>query len=478
MGRNSVDPEARLVRAIGLGGATLLVMGNVLGSAIFLTSGLIAEQIPSASMLLLAWIAGGLLTLAGGVTCAELGTMYPRSGGWYVYLGEAYGRVWGFLFGWAGMLVMLTGSVAAVAVGFAEYFSYFFPSLSLKRILISLSLPWGEFHISAGQVVAASSIAVLAAINYAGVRLGNGFQAVLTAIKVALLIVIPSLAFFFRPVSPDFAPSLSGMANPVASFGIGMIAVMWAFSGWDYLVFAAGEVKDPGRTLPRALMLGTGALTGLYFLINVGYLYSLSIGEMQGVVRIGEHAVSTILGAGGTGIVVAGVVISTFGCNASGIIPISRVCFAMSVDGLFVKSAASVHPRFRTPHIAILLTCGWSAFLTLTGTYEQLYTYVVFTALLFNVAGGLAIFKLRHARPDAQRPYRTWGYPYVPAVYVLSTAALVLNTLWTRPVQSVAGLGLVALGLPVYMFLKRRLPGSPAAHPVSMRAAGKVKVND
>jgi APA family basic amino acid/polyamine antiporter len=259
-------------------------------------------------------------------------------------------------------------------------------------------------------------------------------------------------------VSPDFVPFLSGVPNPVASFGLAMIAVMWAFSGWDYLVFAAGEVKDPARTLPRALVLGTGALTGLYFLINVGYLYSLSIGEMQGVVRIGEHAVSTILGAGATGLVVAGVVISTFGCNASGIIPISRVCFAMSVDGLFVKSAAAVHPRFRTPHVAILLTCGWSAFLTLTGTYEQLYTYVVFTALLFNVAGGLAIFKLRHSRPDAPRPYRTWGYPYVPALYVLSMAALVLNTLWTRPVESVAGLGLVALGLPVYWHLRRNLP--------------------
>jgi APA family basic amino acid/polyamine antiporter len=454
---NSADPESRLVRAIGLSGATLLVMGNVLGSAIFLTTGIMAEQMPSPVLLLLVWLAGGLLTLAGGLTCAELGTMYPHSGGWYVFLREAYGPVWGFLFGWAGMLVMLTGSVAAVAVGFAEYFSYFFPALGLDRVLVSFPLIDGRFRVSAGQVVAAMSIAVLGAVNYIGVSFGNVFQAILTAIKVALLAAVPALAFVFRPADPQFLPVVSHVPDAPAAFGLAMIAVMWAYSGWDYLCFASGEIKDPARTIPRALIMGTLALTTLYVLINLGYIFSLSMEDMRGVVRIGERAVAAMIGAGGTALVVGGVMISTFGCNASGIIPISRVCFAMSADGLFLRSAAAVHPKYRTPHVSIVLTSAWSAFLTLTGTYEQLYTYVVFTALLFNVAGGIAIFKLRRSRPGVTRPYRAWGYPVVPALFVLSTAALVINTLRERPVESFAGLGLVALGLPAYWYWRRGL---------------------
>jgi len=451
----TLDPDLQLVRAIGLGSATLLVIGNVLGSAIFLTTGIMAQRMPSATLLLLAWIIGGLLALTGGLTCAELGAMYPRSGGWYVYLREAYGPVWAFLFGWAGVMVMLTGSLAAIAVGFAEYFSYFFPSLSTNRILFFIPLYWGTLHISAGQVVAASSLALLGAINYIGVRIGNAVQAMLTAIKVGLLALIPLMALALHPIRPSFRPIFSQVPHAAASFGIAMIAVMWAYSGWDWMCFAAGEIKRPERNVPKALILGTIALTALYVATNLGYVYSLRIDEMQGVLRIAERSVTAMIGAGGAGLVAAGVMISTLGCNAAGIIPISRVCFAMSSDGLFLKVAAAVHPRFRTPHVAVVLTCVWSAFLTITGTYEQLYTYVVFTALLFNVAGGMAVFKLRKTQPDRPRPYRVWGYPFVPAVFVLSTGVLVLSTLIERPMESLLGLGFVALGLPAYWYWSR-----------------------
>ncbi len=449
------DSDAKLVRAIGLGGATLLVIGNVLGSAIFLTTGIMLERMPSSVLLLAAWIAGGLLALTGGITCAELGAMYPHSGGWYVFLREAYGPIWGFLFGWAGMLVMLTGSIAAVAIGFAEYFSYFFPVLSTTNILLSLSVPWGHFTISSGQMVAAGSIFFLGAINYFGVRMGNAVQALLTAAKFVALAMVPLLAVFLHPVKPSFSPVLEHIPQPAVSFGFAMIAVMWAYAGWDYVCFASGEIKNPGRNVPRALILGTIALTLLYVAVNLGYLFSLRIDEMKGVVRIGERAVGALIGPAGTALVVLGIIISTFGCNASGIIPVSRVCYAMSADGLFLRSAGGVHPKFRTPHVAITLTCAWSALLTLSGTYEQLYTYVVFTSLLFNVAGGMTIFRLRKAQPDRPRPYRAWGYPVVPAVFILSTAVLVVSTLIERPVESIAGLGLLVLGIPAYWYWKR-----------------------
>ncbi len=448
------DPDEKLERAIGLGSATMLVIGNVLGSAIFLTTGIMAERMPSSALLLAAWVAGGLLALSGGLTCAELGAMYPRSGGWYVFLREAYGPIWGFLFGWAGMLVMLTGSIAAVAVGFAEYFSYFFPALSTSHIIFSLQVPWGVFAVSRGQVVAAGSILFLGMINYLGVRTGNALQALLTAAKFGALAMVPLLAIVVRPVTPVFSPVLADVARPGLSFGFAMIAVMWAYAGWDYVCFASGEIRNPGRNVPRALILGTVALTLLYVAVNVGYLFSLRIEEMRGVVRIAERAVRVLIGPAGTALVMAGIVISTFGCNASGIIPVSRVCYAMAADGLFLKSARGVHSRYRTPHVAIVLTCGWSALLALSGTYEQLYTYVVFTSLLFNVAGGMTIFTLRRTQPDRPRPYRTWGYPVVPAIFILSTAILVVSTLLERPVESIAGLGLLALGVPAYWYWK------------------------
>lgn len=445
-----------LIRAIGLRGATLLVIGNVVGSAIFLTTGIMARELPSPALLLLAWAAGGILSLAGGITCAELGAMYPRSGGWYVFLKEAYGPLWGFLFGWAGILVILSGSVAAVAVGFAEYFGFFFPSLSTSRIGLSLAVPWGRVDISHGQIVAAISILVLGAINYVGVKVGNAFQSSVNVIKTLAILAIPALAIFRHPVAPRFLDFAPGSAS-IASFGLIMIPVMWAFSGWDYVTFAAGEIQEPGKTIPRALLLGTSALTVLYIAVNLGYFYALEIEQMAGVVRVAETAVIEMVGNRGAAFVAAAVILSTFGCNAAGIIPISRVCYAMASDGLFFKSAASVHSRYRTPHIAIVVTSVWAALLSLTGTYEELYTYVTFTALIFNVAGGAAIFRLRRTQPDRPRPYRAWGYPWTPAAFVGSAGVLLVNTLFERPAESIVGLGLLALGLPFYAYWSRRL---------------------
>lgn len=448
--------DAQLVRGIGLWGAILLVIGSVIGSGIFLTTGTMIQELPSTVLVLSAWTAGGLLAMAGGLTYAEMGSMYPRSGGLYVFLSEAYGALWGFLFGWACLLVILTGSVATVAVGFAEYFSYFFPALGTDRVLTTLAMPWGAWSISAGQLVAAGSIAVITAINYVGVRSGNRANALLTVAKVAGLVALPLLAVAYAQVTPTLTPVVPpGVLRPLASFGIIMIAVMWTYEGWYYVAFAGGEIKDAARNVPRALIYGTLALTTIYVVVNIAYFYALPIGEMSGVVRIAETAMTALIGPIGAAFIAATVVISTFGCNVAGVIASSRTCFAMAADGRFFPPAARVHPVYRTPHIALLITSVWSAFLTLTGSYETLFTYVTFASVLFGTLGGAAIFVLRARRPDVPRPYRALGYPIIPALYVLGSFALVWNTLVERPAASIAGLGLVALGVPFYIYWSR-----------------------
>ena len=444
--------DVPLVRGIGVRSATLLVITNVIGSAIFLTPGSMAATLPSAALLLLAWCAGGVIAICGGLTYAEMGAMYPRSGGLYVFLEEAYGPLVAFLFGWTCMLVILTGSVATVAVGFAKYFSYFVPALSTSRAIVALPMPWGAWTISAGQIVAAASILALGGVNYFGVRSGNRLQAVLTVVKVAALAALPIVAIALHPVAPSFTPVVPPIARPAAAFGVVMIAVMWAYEGWYYLPFCAGEIADARRAVPRALVLGILSLIAIYVTVNIAYMLALPLDEIRGVERIAEKAVTALLGPSGAALVAATVVVSTLGCNAAAVIATSRACYAMACDGLFFQSAAAVHPVHRTPHVALAMTCGWSALLALTGTYEQLFTWVTFASVAFGVFGGLAIFRLRRIAPGVERPYRVSGYPVVPAIFVLGLGALVVNTAIEQPMASLVGTFIVALGLPAFWY--------------------------
>jgi APA family basic amino acid/polyamine antiporter len=405
---------------------------------------------------LAAWLAGGLMACAGGLTFAEMGAMLPRSGGVYVFLEEAYGPLVAFLFGWAMVLVVLPGGTAAVAVGFAESFSYFFPALSTTRLLLTIPLPPGTFSISAGQVVAALSIAALAAGNIFGVAAASRLAALVTTVKVVAVVAIPIVAIAVWPHTPELLPIVPPVPRPVAAFGVAMIAVMWAYEGWAYLAFAAGEVRDPSRTLPRAFIYGTLGITIVYVVVNVGYFVALPLDALSGEMRVAERAMTAVVGPLGATVVAAIVCLSTLGCNMSAVLAVSRAGYAMAVDGMFFRFAARVHPKYRTPHGALLGLALWSCALTLSGSYEQLFTYVMFAAVLFNVLAGLAIFRLRRTHAHLPRPYRTWGYPVVPLVFVLGSLFLVVNTLLERPAESVAGLLLIVVGLPAYGYWRRR----------------------
>ena len=443
----STTGDEGLVRVIGLRSAILFVVGSVIGSGIFLTTGGMAAVIPSASLLLAAWILGGLLAIAGGLTYAEMGAMFPRSGGVYVFLKEAYGPLTAFLYGWAALFVVISGGIAAVAVGFAEYLSYFLPALTSVSVL----------GFSGTKLVAASVILVLGAINYSGVRSGNMVNVVTTAAKVGALASLPVMALIAARVDPVFVPIVPpDLERPAASFGVAMIAVLWTYEAWYFITYAAGEIKDPRRNLPRALIYGLLLLTSIYVIVNVAYLYALSIDEMKGTTRIAERVATALVGPRGAAFIALTVVISTFGNNAAAILAGSRLLFAMASDGVFLPQASRVHPRYRTPHVAIVALTIWSALLALSGTYEQLFTYVMFASILFSVAAGGALFRLRQTMPDRPRPYRTWGYPFVPLAFIAGSAAFVLNTLFERPTESLAGLGLLALGLPAYWYWGKR----------------------
>lgn len=438
------------MRGLGAWDGTLLVIGSVLGTGIFLTTDDMARALPHEGLLLLVWLAGGALTLAGALAYGELGTMFPRAGGIYHFLKEGYGPLPAFLYGWCGFLVIMSGGIAAIAVGFAEYLGSFLPFSSTANQLASATLLGLEWRLSGAQVIAVVAILALTAVNWLGLRAGATVNNLLTAIKVAAIGGFAVLAFAVparEPLALVAPVRTSGLA---AAFGIALVAALWSYDGWYGLTFEAGEMRDPARDLPRALVLGTAACTALYVLVNVVYFRALSLDEVATTERLGEAAAGALFGAGGARALAAAIVVSAFGCLASNILYSARLYLPMAQDGLFFRSLGEVHGRFRTPGRSLWAQGGWATLLALTGTFEQLYTYVVFVAVLFHAATGAALFVLRRSRPAAERPYRAWGYPVVPALFVLASLWLAVNTLIERPTESLLGLGLLLLGLPAY----------------------------
>lgn len=431
-------------------------MGSVLGSGIFLTGGAVAAALPHPGLILLAWLAGGLLTMAGAVTYAELGTLFPRAGGLYDFLKEAYGPIWGFLYGWSAFWVIMSGGVAALAVGFAEYLGVFVPVLSTHHTIVSISLGFLTCRLSAGQLAAAGAILVLTTVNHLGVRQGATTQNLLTVLKVGSVLAFCALGLWL-PARTSFAlPSSLPHATFFPLFGVAMIAVLWTYDGWYGMVFSAEELRDPNRSLPRSLVGGTLIILVLYLLLNLVYLRALPIARMAASSRIGEDAAAALFGTVGARLLSAAILVSIFGCLSATILYSSRIYMPMARDGLFFRTLAKIDPRTRVPARSLWAQSLWAILLTLSGTYEQLFTYVTFAVVLFQAAAGIALFVVRKRRPELRRGYRAWGYPIVPALFVLASFLLVGNTLAERPIESVAGLGLLALGLPAYGYWRRR----------------------
>jgi APA family basic amino acid/polyamine antiporter len=448
-----------LVRGLSAWDGALLTIGSTVGTGIFLTTADMARVLPHPGLILLVWAAGGLLTLAGALTYAELGVLFPRAGGLYHYVKEAYGPLPGFLYGWAAFLVIMSGGIAALAVAFGEYLGSFLPWFSTRHVLLTVPLI-GErtWTLSGGQVAAGLAILVLTTVNHVGLKEGAGLQNALTLLKVGAIVIFAGLGLLApTPAAPQLFGPVGGAAGGLlAAFGVAMIAALWTYDGWYGLTCSAGEVRNPGRSLPLGLVGGTVAIMVLYLLLNLVYVRALPIPELAAAPRVAEAAAAVLFGPTGARLLSTAVLISTFGCLASTILYSSRIYQPMAQDGLFFPALAAVHPRFRTPVRSLWAQSGWALLLTVSGTYEQLYTYVVFVSVVFHAATAAAVFVLRRKRPELPRPYRTWGYPLVPAAFILAMVLLVWNTLGERPVESLAGLGLLVIGLPVYAVFRRQ----------------------
>ena len=460
--RPQAPPAVELVRGLTLLDATLLIVGSVIGSGIFFSPSIMAGWLQSPGLLLGLWIVGGVLTLAGALSYAELAAAMPRAGGQYVFLSEAFSPVFGFLYGWTLLLAINTGFVAAVSVAFAKTLGFFWPAIGEQNVLFAL----GGARVSSAQLVGLGVIAALTWLNVTGLRTGASVQNLFTLAKLgALLALVVMAVVTARGRLANFQPLLVVALGPegvrlglFAALAGAMSKALFAYDSWYTVTFAAEEVKQPERNLPRSLVLGTLGVMVAYAATVAAYIYLVPIGEMAAVTenRIATEAAVRMIGpAGGTFIAVA-VLVSTFGCVNGLTLAGARVVYAMARDGVFFRAAGGVHPVHRTPANALLLHGLVAGVLTLTGTFSDLLTMTSFSSLLFNVLTVVGLFVLRRRRPDLPRPYRAWGYPVVPGLFVAVALFFLVYMPVADPRNTGLGLLLTAAGVPAYAYWRRR----------------------
>lgn len=445
---------SELRRELTLLDATMINAGTMIASAIFIVPAAIAASLPNPALMLLVWLVGGAVSLLGALCVAELGAALPEAGGIFVYLERAYGPVWGFLYAWTAALIINPASVAAIAVGFATYVGFF--------------VPLGG---TAVKLVAVASILALTGINCLGLKLGARIQNVLTLLKIGALgtlvvfaVVLPGgSAEHFRPFLPT--GSLAGVMRPLS---VAMVAVLWAYDGWIEITYVGSEVRDPGRTLPRSIGVSVFLVAALYVLTSAAYLYVLPADRMAQSTLVGSDAALVLIGPAGAALVAGAIMVSTLGANNGIVLTSARIPYAVSRAGLFFRWAGSVHPRFHTPNAALLAQGVVAAVLALSGTYDQLFTYVVFASWLFYGMSAAAVIRLRATAPNLPRPYRVAAYPITPAVFIAFATWLVGSTIAESPVESGIGAAIILVGLPVFAYWRRAsaTPPPQLPHPV------------
>jgi len=457
--------DTGLVKALGLVDATTLVMGSMIGSGVFIVAADISRQVQSPGLLMLTWFATAALTLVAALSYGELAAAMPHAGGQYVYLREAFGPLWGFLFGWTLFLVIQTGTIAAVAVAFAKYSGVFFPWISAQNYLIG----GGRVGLTTQQLVAIALIVFLTWSNTRGIRTGAVVQNVFTFAKVAALLGLVGFGFLLgrnaTAVADNFTHFWRGANwswDTLRIAGVAMVGALFSSDAWNNVTFTAGEVRNPRRNLPLSLALGVGVVSALYIAANFAYLNCLTLHEIQTAAedRVATAAAFKMFGPIAVQLMAAAIMISTFGCNNGIILSGARVYYAMAKDNLFFRQAARLHAGTHTPRYALAAQCVWAVLLTLSGSYSQLLDYVIFAVLLFYMLTIGGLFVLRRTRPDMERPYKAFGYPVLPAAYIVVAGAIDALLLVYKPGFAWPGLIIVLLGVPVYFVWKKRGAGA------------------
>ena len=504
--------NTEFVKGLGLTSATALVMGSMIGSGIFIVSAEIAREVDSPALLIAAWLVTGFMTIVGALAYGELAAIMPRAGGQYVYLREALGPLSGFLYGWTLFLVIQTGTIAAVGVAFGKFLGVFFPSISSTHWILhfwkaptihigTMVLGNMDVGLNTQNLVAIVMIVVLSIINIFGVKTGALIQNIFTVAKVSALAGLVIVGLFIGRNPAALAANFSGhfwqnaglSARHAVHVGVGgptvlvgsltilavaQVGSLFSADAWNNVTFTAGEVKNPSRNLPLSLAMGTGVVILLYVLCNVIYLNVLPLnGSANGVTvlergikyasedRVATAVLTQMFGAAGGFLMAAAIMLSSLGCNNGLILAGARVYYAMAKDGLFFRNVAKLHPGYKTPAVSLMVQMAWTCILCLSGTYGQLLDYIVFAVLVFYILTIFGLFVLRRTHPDAERPYRAFGYPVLPAIYIVMALFIDVVLLLYKPQYTWPGLLIVLIGIPVYYLWSRRTTGEPATNP-------------
>jgi basic amino acid/polyamine antiporter, APA family len=459
----SKQPDARLFRSLGVWSAAAVIVGDMIGTGIFLVTGDMARLGGTTHTVFLAWILGGLLSACGAFCYAELGAAMPEAGGDYVYLSRAFGPLWGFLFGWMISVVERPASIAAIASGFLHFLAFLVPAIDAYSLSVSVPVPLVaspvNVSVSSTQLFAAIVIWGVTGLNYLGVRLGAEFQVGITAVKVFSVLALVALGFAWPHPAVQHQvtnASVTGNGWSTTALVAALVPAMWAYTGFGDLGHLGSEIRRPERNIPRAIVASVFAVTVLYLLVNAVYFHQLSFGQISRSQHVASDVVEQILGHTGAVSLTVVMMLSALGSVNAVVMTGARVPFAMAQDKLFFRRLGHVQPRFHTPGAALLFQAALASLLVLTGTYNELYSLAIFVLSLFFALTAFALIRLRTKEPELVRPYRTWGYPVVPTLFAAVMMLLGLDLLWTQPLRSSVGLVIILLGAPLYRYWRNR----------------------